>query len=229
MITAATSPGWPCPEGLAHLVHAGEVARGAGEPERAPIAVGVGDEGGAGGKGPRPVARERRHPRRLPVEGAQEPDHLLPPGGAARESERRLDRLRARGVELEPVEPGRRHGADLVHQVGARGGGEAADGQLPRLRGDRLDVRRVAMAERVHADAADEVDVAVAIDVGEHAPAAVVHRQASPERETLQARGEVPLLPRHDLLGSRPGNTGADRDLLAHAAPLRTRGAALVT
>src|SRR5207253_5410280 len=99
---------------------------------------------------------------------------------------------------------------DLVDQVRARRAGERSDGHLVELLVESLRPRGVAMAEAVHADPADQVDISVAVDVLDHRALRAFDGDAGAEREALQAGGKMPLLVLDQAAGSRARDFGLD-------------------
>src|SRR4051794_9234499 len=176
-----------------------------------PVVDGVGDR--LGGRLDRDEARDERCERRLlgllrrggqrAVRAAVGPpgqhDGLSPRPFLARELERPLDRLGARVREEDrPAERALRQSLrEADHRLGVE---EVADvDELARLRADRLDDARVAVADTRHGDAREEVEVLVAVGV--------------PESRTLAA-GEahrVARVRRHEVVGhgARVGHAAA--------------------
>ena len=56
------------------------------------------------------------------------------------------------------------------------------------------------MPQRIDADATDQIDEGVAVDIGQMAADAMIHRDASPQGETLQPGREMLLFARHQRL-----------------------------
>src|SRR5205823_10649929 len=97
---------------------------------------------------------------------------------------------------------------------------EGSDGHLVELFVERFGVGWMAMAEAVHADPADEVDVAVAVGVLDHRSLCPLDRDAGAEREPLQSGREMTLLLLHQLARAgawnfRPDKRGLQRHFLA--------------
>ena len=65
-------------------------------------------------------------------------------------------------------------------------GGEAAESGPVELFLEALDVVRMAMAQAANRDAGDEVEILVAVDVGDGAALGVVHDDLRKERDRLQ-------------------------------------------
>ena len=151
------------------------------------------------------LRREREREERAAVEPALEADHGRPARVAARELDGVLDGLGARveergldraGERRERGEPLGVLDVDLVRddrEVGV----EEARGLLLHRRDDA----RVGVADVEAADAAGEVDEAVAVDVGDGRAAAVRDHDREVEAERI---GDDPLLPVGDLAGARP-------------------------
>ena len=147
------------------------------------------------------VHRQGAH--RLPVEPAPEADHLVLARRVLRQAEGAFHRLRAARVQLDAVDAFGRQLRHLIDQLRARGRAEAAHRHLLDLGVQRLLVGGVAMAERIDADAADQIDVAVPVDVLDHRALGPLDRDAAHQRETLQTGREVLLLPLSDLAALR--------------------------
>ena len=186
---------------------------------RAAIGVRVRRAVDLGRERPEPLlvrVRLRRHRQRHPraaVERALERDDGLPLRVQARELDGVLDRLGAgveeRGARLaadrrERAEPLGELDVALVRDDREVGVQEALG-----LLGDRLDDARVVVADVRHADAADEVDERVAVDVGDRRPA----RPIGDDRlvDDQRTRDRVPLA-LEDLAAARAGNLRPDLD-----------------
>ena len=124
--------------------------------------------------------RQRHRAVGLAVEIVEAGDHLVPAGRRPQDAHARLDRRRAAVVELEAVEVAGEDLGEFLQQLRLDGRREIVGvHQLPRLPGDRLADLRVAVAEGGDVDARREIEVAVAVDVGQHAAVAALegHRE----------------------------------------------------
>ena len=156
---------------------------------------------------------EREREERAPVEPALEADHGRPARVAARELDGVLDGLGARVEERGLRRAGERSerrqplgvlDVDLVRddrEVGV----EEARGLLLHRRDDA----RVGVADGEAADAAREVDEAVAVDVGHGRAAPVRDHDRQVEAERI---GDDALLPLGDLARARAWDLGAKLD-----------------
>src|SRR5438105_10091397 len=141
-----------------------------------------------------------------------------------RQAKGALHRFRPARVELDLVHALGSDPRDLVDQLGARRAGERSDGHLVELLVQRFGVGGMAMAEAVDADPADEVDVAVAVDVFDHRSLRALDRDAGAERKPLQPRREMTLLVLHQFARAGPGNFRPDMSgLQRHSLPFRSR------
>ena len=157
------------------------------------------------------------------MESAFEADHGRPSRVAARELDGVLDGLGARVEErgLRRARERRERGQPLgvldVDLVGddREVGVEEARGLLLHRRDDA----GVGVADVEAADAAREVDEAVAVDVGDGRAAPVGDHDRQVEAERI---GDDPLLPLGDLAGARPRDLGAklDRPRDGHTATI---------
>ena len=184
------------PDELPQEVDAGEAARRVLELERAAVAVGIGRQVVADRQRPELVlelaAHQAEHARGLAVEAAPESHHLVLLGVGPRQAQGALDGLGAARVELGALERG--IGRDLrqaLQQLEARLAGERTGGDPLRLLAEGVRQRRVAMAERGHADAGHEIDEGVAVDVHQQRALAVVHGDTGQLRQRLRARRQV--------------------------------------
>ena len=116
-----------------------------------------------------------------------------------RESQRRLYRFRAAGIELRAVDVSGRELREHPDQYRAILGREAADVHLRDLLLHRGDVLRMRVAEARDADAGHEVDEPIAIDVEEQRALAMINADLAEERKALRARREMLLLLVEDL------------------------------
>ncbi len=207
---------------VAHVVGAGDAALGVAQPQRAAIAVGVRRRVLAGQERPQPVlevaAEESQHAAGLAVEAAPEADDFVLARRRLGQAQGRLHRLGAAREELDAREAVGREAREQLEQLRAGLGGKAAKGQLLDLALEALDVVRMAVADTAHADASDEIDVRVAVHVGERAALAAGHGQPRVEREGLQPGRDVTLLALEDLTRARPdfAATVAHRDTAAN-------------
>ena len=115
------------------------------------------------------LRRHRQRHQRAAVERAVERDDALAPRVQARELDRVLDRLGAgveeRGARLAADRDERAEPLGELHVALVRHHGEIGVEEAIGLLGDRLDDARVVVPDVRHADAADEVDERVAVDV----------------------------------------------------------------
>src|SRR5208282_5267156 len=88
------------------------------------------------------------------------------------EPEGGLDRLRAAREQLGMGDSLREQPGDQIEKTGAVLSREAAEGDAIELLLETLDVVRMAMAETADRDAGDEVEILVAVDVGDRAASA---------------------------------------------------------
>ncbi len=156
---------------------------------------------------------EREREQRPPVEAALEADHRGPPGVRARELDGVLDRFGARVEERRlrrPVE--RRDGEQALgegHADLVRDHREVGVEKARRLVLHGLDDLRMRVADVETADAAGEVDVRVAVDVGHRRPSPLGGDDRQIERHRL---GDDTLLPLDDRAGAGPRHLGAQSD-----------------
>src|SRR5437870_7342629 len=149
------------------------------------------------------LPRSPSTPPVLPWKPPQKPmTSCLPVAALARR--RAASRFGAAREELDAREAVGREARQQLEQLRAGLGGEAAKGQLLDLALEALDVMRMAVADTAHADAGDEIDVRVAVHVGERAALAAGHGQPRVEREGLQPGRDVTLLALEDLARARP-------------------------
>ncbi|MCY1420806.1 hypothetical protein D9M71_364400 [compost metagenome] len=129
------------------------------------------------------------------VEAAVEGDHRAAPGGGADDLQGVLGGLGAAVGEHAGQAVGHRHEARQGRQqlavalVGQRV--ECRVGQPPGLPAHRLDDARVAVAEVEHADAADEVDVALALGIPDLGVAAVAEADRVDDGQGLADVGRL--------------------------------------
>ena len=198
---------------LARQVGAGDPARRVSELQRAAVAVREGKH--VSGRR-RPVgaliagAVHRQGAHGLAVEASPEADHLVLAGGVLGQAEGALHRLRAARVELHAVDARGRQPGHFVDQVGAGRAGEATHRGFFDLRVQRFPVGGMAVPQRVHPDAADQVDVPVPVHVLDHRSLRALDGDAAHQCESLQPRREVLLLLAHELPALGPGNLRLD-------------------
>ena len=175
-------------------------------------------------------AHETEHAGGLAVEAAPEGDDLVLLGVRARQSERALDRLGAARVELGAAELAASRSCAVCDAMrssssSARLAGEGAGGDAAGLLAERLGQRRMPVAERRHADAGDEVDEAVAVDVVDAArPPAVDARSRRAARCSACPRRDVLTLAARMAWGSRSGDRGLQLREAARPAIARRLG-----
>jgi hypothetical protein len=200
---------------LAADLGAGDAAARVAEAHRAAVAVGVRDLVRARRHRSQLVLErrphQRQHAQRLAVEAAPVRHHLVLAGGALGQPERALDRLGAARVELQPVHARRRRvRRQALGQIDPGARGERPDGDLGRLLHQRVDEHRVRVPESADVDAADEVEVRVAVDVGDSAPPPLLDDDAGHDRVALQAGRGVGVLARAQGPALGAGDGGAD-------------------
>ncbi len=160
------------------------------------------------------VADQRKRARRLAVEAAPERQELELLRARLGQAHRGLDRLRAAGVKLHLVQARGRVGGDLLQGLGPAGRRQRADRDLVDLRLQDLAIARVSVAERVHADAGRDVQVAVAVDVLHQAVLAPRDGDAGQRGDRLGAGGQVGGLSGHQRTTLRAGDLGQQERLL---------------
>ena len=112
-----------------------------------------------------------------------------------------FDGLGAARVELHAGQVRGKHLAQELQKPDSRQGGKAADGEALGLFLNGFHVLRMAVPQRVDADAADEIDVLAPFDVPELRAAAFGHCAAREHGEVLQARGEQLVFAGPELFG----------------------------
>ena len=158
------------------------------------------------------AAEEPDHALRLAVEAAPEADELELLRDRLREPEGRLDRFRAAREKLEVRDPLRQRRGDAAEELRARFGREAAEGDAFELLLEPRDIARMRVAEAADRDAGDEVEIFVAVDVGDRAALRMVDDDLREERDRLQAGRHRLRLAVEDRLRLRTGH-GAARKL----------------
>ena len=101
---------------------------------------------------------------------------------------------------------------DALEELGARLRREAAEGRPLELLLEARDIARMRMAEAADRDAGDEVEILVAVDVGDRAALRMVDDDLREERDRLQAGRHRLRLVLEDRLRLRAGH-GAARKL----------------
>ena len=201
---------------IAQMLGAGDAAGRILKVERAAVTIGVGTVVHARREWPLMVAigpaEKPDHALRLAVEAAPEADELELLGGRLREPEGRLDRFRAAREKLEMREPFRQRRSDALEELRAGFGGETAEGDAFELLLEPRDIARMRVAEAADSDAGDEVEIFVAVDVGDRAALRVVDDDLREERDRLQAGRHRLRLAVEDRLRLRTGH-GAARKL----------------
>jgi hypothetical protein len=109
----------------------------------------------------------------------------------------------------------------LFKKPGARFAGKTADAASFDLRLNRLDVCRMAVAEAVYADAADNIDKGVAVDIGNCAAARLLYGNAGEQGKILQSGRQMLIFTLAQRLTRRPRNDRFDRGLLLSRLPDR--------
>src|SRR5713226_4196142 len=166
------------------------------------------------------AAEQAEHPACLAVETAPEADDLTLARGRLGEPERGLHGLGAPREHLDAGEPFRGQGREHLEEARPRLRGEAAEGELLHLPLERLDVVRVAVADRAHGDARDEIDVLLPVLVDESCALPARHGQARVEGEALHAGSSDAALALDDGPGARAGLA-----MLGHLMSSRKRAA----
>src|SRR5208282_149805 len=98
--------------------------------------------------------------------------------------------------------------AEQLEGLGAFGGREGADHQTRRLMRERLRERRMAVAEAGHCDSGEEIDVDVAVGVGQRSAIAALEGHSGQRRDSLAARRYIARLFGEDLPRPRSGYLG---------------------
>jgi len=133
----------------------------------------------------------------MPVVATGELDHLGPAGGAAGQPDRAHGRLGPRVDEADLVDR-RNHPRDQFGKLHLGKGGGAEGGAPDDRRADGVQDLGVGMAEEQRTPRADIVDVGVAIDIGEAAPA------RGRDEEGLSSHGAERAHGRVDAAGDEP-------------------------
>ena len=107
------------------------------------------------------------------------------------------------------VIPSGRSEATILRKRTRALGGEAAEGRPLELLLEALDVVRMAVADAADGDAGDEIEIFVAVDVGDRAALGVVDDDLREERDRLQPRRHDLRLLGEDRLGLRAGHDAA--------------------
>ena len=157
-------------------------------------------------------AEKPDHALRLAVKAAPEADELELLRNRLREPEGRLDRFRAAREKLEMRDPLRERRGDALEELRARFGREAAKGGPVELLLEARDVARMRVAEAADRNAGDEVEIFVAVDVGDRAALGMIDDDLREERDRLQAGRHRLRLALEDRLRLRAGH-GAARKL----------------
>ena len=179
------------------------------QPDGAAIAVGVGNDVRARNHGAHLVfeirAHERKHAHGFAVESAPEAHELVFAGEALGQAKRGFDGFGAAGVKLGPVDVrSRAMLRDFLEELDARFGSEASDGSaFSTCVLDRFDDFRMAMAQAVDADSADDVDEGVAVDVRQRASSAFMNHDAGHCGELLMTGSQVFFFARAQLAAFR--------------------------
>ena len=177
--------------------------------ERASIAVGVRHQVAAARQRSvallRFVADEPDDAAGLAVKAAPETHHLELLGLRARQAQRGFDGLGAAAIEMRALEISRRDFREQLERLGAFRVGERADHQARGLFRERLRQSRMSMAEAGDRDAREEIDVDVAVGIGERRAFAVIDRDSGQQRNTLASRRDIALFGVEDFAGLRPG------------------------
>ena len=113
---------------------------------------------------PEGQARQAHSELRAAVQAVLERQELISSRVERRQQGRSFVRLAAAAAEERSADPARKHGGELLGQIHNRLGQVDGRRMLQRsdLLADRLDKLRMAMAQRMHADAGVEVQVSLA-------------------------------------------------------------------
>ena len=151
------------------------------------------------------IADKPEHAHGLAVEAAPEADHLIFLGHGPREPKRRFDRLGAAAIQMRALQVGGRHLADQLEGLDALARRERPDHQARRLFGNRLGQRRMSVTEAGDRDAGEEIDVGVAVGIGQGRAVTVLEGNPREQRDPLAAGRDIALLFGEDLarLGAR--------------------------
>ena len=204
--------------------------------DRTAVAVGVMRVQDLGEERPVPLplnrlARGQGHGAVGPaVEGAEEPDDLLPPGSQTRQLHRGLDRLRTRVGQEHPLAPAhRRDRAQLLAQLDIDGIEEVGVADVHQPAGlllHRLDDLGVAVSGRDGRDPRREIEEAVPIDVLDDHALPARHHQGHVLGKVL---GHRPGVPGDQLLGLRPRQGGDDLRVVSRVVGRKRRSGHVVS
>jgi hypothetical protein len=154
------------------------------------------------------------------VEAAPEADHLELLRAGTGEPERGLDRLRAAREELRAPDRARSELGEQLEEPDARLRGEAADREsleLPRQGGDEARMRVTEARDR---DAGEEVEVLLAVDVGQRAAPTLGERELRELRDPLDAGRDHRALGFVERARPRPRDRSRRGFRATSAAPL---------
>ncbi len=218
MMIAASSPWRVVLDHVAQVLGARQAARRMLKVERAAVAVGIRRMMHARRKRPLVIAvaaaQHADHALALAMESTPEADELELLGHRLGKPERRLDRLGATGKQLQMRQSLRQQRGDKIEEARPRFGCEAAEGRPFELLPDALHIVGMAVSDAANGDAGDEVEILVAVHVGDGAAFRVVDDDLREERDRLQPWRHSLGLVVEDRLGFGT----------RHRAPLERRG-----
>src|ERR1700722_2511510 len=119
----------------------------------------------------------------LAVEAAPETDELELLGHGLGKPERRLDRLGAAGKQLKMREPLRQERGDKIEKVRPSLGREAAESRPFDLLLEALHIVRVTVSHTADRDPCNEVEIFIAVHVGDGATLGMVDDDLREERD----------------------------------------------
>src|ERR1700677_1850775 len=177
---------------VAKMLGAGQAARWVLQIEGAAIAVRIGRMMHARRKWPLMIAiapaQHADDALALAVEATPEADELELLGHRLGKPKGRLDRSGAARKQLQMREPLRQERGDEIEEARPRLSREAAECDAVELLLDPLHIMRVAVTDAADGDAGYEVEIFVAVNVGNGAALGVVDDDLREERNRLQAR-----------------------------------------
>src|SRR5437867_2575942 len=164
------------------------------------------------------VASEKRQdPARLAVKSSPEGDHLALARVGLSQADRGLDGFGPAAVELRSAKVPGRDLREELHQGGPVLGREASHMNPRQLPPERLYVARMRIPQAGHADAGQQVDVAIAVDVVEQCPLTPVDAEPCKECDALNPWREIFCFGVEPLLGRRAGQREGGRLGGAHS------------
>ena len=170
-------------------------------------------------------AHEGEGAHRLAVEASPEAHHLVLASERLGETKRALHCLGSTRVKLYAMDAWRRRvrreALDELHASAAR---EGPDGCGHHLIADGTDHLRVRVTQRVHTDAADDVEERIAVDVGDGAAERGFDGHSGLDRVALEPRRDVRVLSSTQGNALRPGHERLQVDLLILGVRRRANG-----